>query len=153
MIPEAHVETITHHYRIRYPAHAPRESDPHYRLFEEYRKRTRATARCAMAMRYGTDAECAGELELHHRFLEFAEANAADLTLVMKDFPDVTDEEALQRWVESEQNLIWLCARHHRGDAGVHVISAADWEAEQYVRDLIPSEDSHDDRGHRPGHP
>ena len=134
----AHDQAETHTYRVHFPDHAPRKSDPHYHLFEEYRRRTRPTARCAMAVRYGTDAHCSGGLELHHGAVEFAVANEVDLRLVTEDFPEVTDEEAFQRWIESgASQLEWLCTHHHRGSAGVHVVSAADWAAAQYAPDFL----------------
>ncbi|MCC3769758.1 hypothetical protein [Streptomyces sp. UNOC14_S4] len=130
----AHDQAVTHRYRVHYPDHAPREDDPHYRLFEEYRRRTHPTARCAMAVRYDTTAHCSGGLELHHAAVEFAVANEADPGLVMKDFPEVHDSESFERWLESgASQLVWLCTHHHRGSAGVHVVSAADWAAAQYA--------------------
>lgn len=130
----AHDQGETHRYRVHYPSHAPRSGDPHYALFEAYRRRTRPTARCSMAVRYGTDEHCSGGLELHHGAVEFAVANEVHLDLVMRDFPEVHDEESFERWVESgASQLMWLCAHHHRGTAGVHVVSAADWAAAQYA--------------------
>ena len=41
------------------------------------------------------------------------------------------------RWAESDANFLWLCARHHRGFGGVHHAAAADWEAAQYVQNLL----------------
>lgn len=40
-------------------------------------------------------------------------------------------------WVESADNLLWLCEKHHRSHGGVHHASASDWEAEHFVRGLI----------------
>jgi hypothetical protein len=40
-------------------------------------------------------------------------------------------------WVESADNLQWLCEFHHRGHGGVHIASSSDYEAERYVRGLI----------------
>lgn len=76
----AHDRKVTNSYLVHYPAHEPRESDPHYRDFDHYRRATEATAKCAVGQ---------------HR----------------NDY--------------------------HRGPGGVHVASAADFEAERYVRGLI----------------
>ncbi|GAA3032055.1 hypothetical protein FHS39_002602 [Streptomyces olivoverticillatus] len=134
----AHNQTVTNRYIKRYPEHPHREDDPHYALFEAYRRRTRPTARCAMAVRYGTAAHCSGGLELHHAAVEFAVANEVDMKLVMRDFPEVTDHESFERWLEAgDSQLMWLCAHHHRGSAGVHVVSAADWAAAQYAPDFL----------------
>lgn len=134
----AHNQTVTHKYVMRYPAHPPRREDPHYRDFEEYRRRTRATAQCAFAARRGGDtSECHGELELHHAHVEFALQNGVDLKLLERDYPGISDPDQIGAWVESAANLEWYCAAHHRGPGGVHVASASDFEAEHYVRNLI----------------
>ena len=133
----AHDQTETHRYVIYYPDHAPRERDPHYVDFKAYRRRTRNTARCAFAARIGDDSECGGSLELHHAHIEFALANAVDLELLERDYPGVSDAGLVGEWIESAANLEWLCTAHHRGHGGVHVASAADYEAEHYIRGLI----------------
>lgn len=137
----AHEQAITHRYSIRFPEHSARASDPHYRLFEEVRRHWQKTDRwhCAVGVRLGSFDECdtTHPLELHHAHLEFALANEVDLALVTRDFPDIANEDELQAWIESEANLIVLCAFHHRGHGGVHVVSASDWEAEKYIRGLI----------------
>jgi hypothetical protein len=132
-ITPAHDQTFRHTYLLHYPAHEPRKGDPHYVDFEEYRRRTRATATCAHA----ATQDCGGELELHHAHIEFALANAVDLTLLEGDYPGVSDPNTLGAWVESGANLIWLCERHHRGIAGVHSVAASDWEASKYIRGLV----------------
>lgn len=131
---EAHDQGVTHHYVVRYPAHEPRRSDPHYFLFESYRRRTHATAQCAIGAHRNDFSECYGRLELHHSHIEFALQNGVEIDWLLKDYPDVKDVGA---WVESPENLVWLCLNHHRGSHGVHVLSAADWEAQKYVRGLI----------------
>ena len=133
----AHDQAVTHRYTVHYPDHAPRESDPHYVDFEAYRRRTRKTARCAFAERIGDDAECGGTLELHHSHVEFALANEVDLELLERDYPGVSDTGRVGAWIESAANLQWLCTAHHRGPGGVHTASAADYEAEHYIRGLI----------------
>lgn len=134
----SHDQPVTHSYHIRFPAHEPRRDDPHYKLFEAYRRAHVGSAVCAVGAR-GPEfkAECAGGLELHHRIVEFAVLNAVDLKTFIKDYPDVSDEAALQTWAESAPNFEFLCTFHHRGHGGVHVASASDFEAEQYVPGLI----------------
>lgn len=124
-------QNVTHSYVLRFPAHAPRKDDPHYALFEAYRKAHVATAKCYVGQRVGFE-HCQGGLELHHDHLEFAVLNAVDLKALQVDFPDVTDEDALQRWAESEPNFRFLCEKHHRGSGGAHVLAHADWEASVY---------------------
>lgn len=135
---DAHDQAVTNRYTVHFPEHPPRESDPHYRDFEAYRNRTKDSAVCAFAQRRGGDAsECAGGLELHHSHVEFSMQNGVDLTLLEADYPGISDPTQVGAWVESAANLIWLCAKHHRGHGGIHHASASDWEAEHYVRNLI----------------
>lgn len=131
-----HSQQVTNHYHIHYPEHAPRTSDPHYHAFEAYRKAHKDTAVCYTGQRVGFD-ECKGGLELHHHFLEFAVVNAVSLEALGVDFPNLTDPEKVAEWAESDANFMWLCALHHRGYGGVHHAAAADWQAAQYVQNLL----------------
>ena len=135
----AHEQAITHRYAIRYPDHPARTDDPHYRDFEAYRRRTKGTAQCAMGLHRGDFSECdlSVPLELHHAHVEFALQNGVDLAWLERDYPGVSSPDEVGAWIESAHNLIWLCRACHRGPGGVHVASAADYEAERYVRGLI----------------
>lgn len=135
----AHDQVVAHRYVMHYPDHQPRTSDPHYRDFEAYRHKTKAGARCAFAVKTGDDSECDREhpLELHHTHIEFALQNEVDLALLERDYPGVSDPEKVGEWVESAENLEWLCQFHHRGPGGIHTAAAADFEAEHYVKGLI----------------
>lgn len=136
---DAHDQAITHRYTIAYPAHEPRETDPHYVDFEAFRRRTKATAVCAFAVMTGVTSECdiTHPLELHHAHIEFALQNGIDLAVLEKFYPGVSDPTTVGAWVESGANLEWLCLRHHRGHAGKHSAAFADYEAQQFVRGLI----------------
>ncbi len=140
-----------HRYTVHYPPHPPRRWDPHYRDFTAYHQRTRATARCYVGERIGF-ADCrdaqgqpcvidaGGQqsgLELHHAHIEFALQNGVSLAALERDYPGVSDPDAVGVWVESATNLRWLCVHHHRGPAGAHTAAHADWEASQYVLGLI----------------
>lgn len=148
---DAHDGQQTHRYLLHFPAHPAREDDPHYRDFDHYHRTTRATARCYIGERIGFD-DCRdaqgnpaapvedGEqpgLELHHAHIEFALQNAIDLTALEVDYPGVSNPDELGAWVESAENLRWLCAYHHRGASGAHTASHSDWEAAQYIRGLV----------------
>ncbi|MGH3266918.1 MAG: hypothetical protein ACRDNS_33620 [Trebonia sp.] len=135
----AHEQAITHRYVIRYAEHPAREDDPHYKDFETFRRRTRETAQCAMGAQRGDFSECDLEapLELHHAHVEFALQNGIALAWLERDYPGVSNRDEVGAWVESGDNLVWLCRACHRGPGGVHVASASDYEAEKYVRDLI----------------
>ena len=133
----AHDGKITHRYIMHYPAHPPRKSDPHYKDFNAYRRRTKANAKCAVGEHRNDFSECHGGLELHHHFIEFALTNGVDLAWLERDYPGISSTEEVGAWVESAANLMWLCSWHHRGPGGVHVASASDFEGEKYVRGLI----------------
>jgi hypothetical protein len=128
---------VSHSYVVHYPDHAPRESDPHYKDFESYRNRTKASAQCSMGAARNDFSDCTGQLELHHAHIEFAMANEVNLTWLEKDYPGVSDPGKVGEWIETAANLVWLCEFHHRGAGGVHTASAADYEAERYISKLI----------------
>ena len=133
----AHDQKVTRSYTVHYPEHLPRKSDPHYRDFDAYRRRTKKTAKCSIGEHRNDFSECAGTLELHHSHIEFSLQNGVDLKWLEKDYPGVSDPNKVGEWVESALNLLWLCEFHHRGHGGVHVASSSDFEAEKYVRGLI----------------
>lgn len=135
----AHDQPVTRHYVVRYPDHPARAEDPHYKDFEAYRRRTKGAAQCAMGARRGDFGECdlSAPLELHHAHVEFALQNGVDLAWLERDYPGISSPGEVGAWIESAANLIWLCRACHRGPGGVHVASAADYEAERYVRSLI----------------
>jgi hypothetical protein len=132
-----HDQKVTHSYIVRYPEHPERRSDKHYKDFSSYRRRTHATAKCTVGLHRNDFSECAGVLELHHSKIEFALQNGIDLAWLEVDYPGISDPDSVGAWVESAENLEWLCTRHHRGDIGVHVLSSSDWEAARYVKGLI----------------
>lgn len=141
----AHDQKVTRSYVIHYPEHEPREKDPHYLDFHHWREQHKATAKCQFGVDRGNDfSECVPApehwpvgLEVHHADIEFALQNAVDLALLEQKYPGVSNPDELGAWVESGENLMWLCAFHHRGHGGVHVASASDFKAEQFVRGLI----------------
>lgn len=134
---DAHDQKVTHSYTLHYPAHEPRESDPHYRDFRHFHDRTRKDAKCRIGEHRKDFSECRGQLELHHAIVEFALQNQVDLAWLEIDFPGISDPDEVGAWVESDVNLMWLCEWHHRGHGGVHVASASDFEAQKYVPGLI----------------
>ena len=141
MTTPAHDQNVTHRYVVHYPDHEPRESDPHYRDFNAYRRRTKNTAQCAIGNHRADFSECSLDkpLELHHAHIEFSLQNGVDLKWLEVDYPGVSDPKIVGAWVESAENLMWLCEAHHRGAGGIHVAAASDFEAEKYVRSLISS--------------
>ena len=136
---EEHIQNVTQHYSIHYPAHPERTNDPHYKDFNAFRRRTKDTARCAIGLHRNDFSECSlnQPLELHHTHIEFSLQNGVDLKWLEIDYPGISDPDSIGAWVESAENLMWLCENHHRGPGGIHVAAASDFEAEKYVRGLI----------------
>lgn len=134
---DAHDQSITNRYIVHYPDHPERTDDPHYKDFNHFREATQATAQCAVGAHRNDFSECEGGLELHHTHIEFSLQNGVDLKWLEVDYPGVSDPDIVGAWVESAQNLEWLCLGHHRGANGIHHAAYADFEAEKYVRNLI----------------
>ena len=138
-----HDQRVTHTYTVHFPDHEPRESDPHYKDFNHLRRKLEADAdrwKCDVGRHRGDWSECDNThpLELHHAHIEFALANAVDLKWLANDYPGVDTPDEVGAWVETADNLMVLCRFHHRGHAGVHTATYADFEAAKYVRGFIP---------------
>ena len=110
-----------------------------YKDFNHFRAQTKATAQCAVGKHRNDFSECSLDrpLELHHSHVEFSLQNGVDLKWLEVDYPGISNPDEIGTWVESANNLIWLCVFHHRGHGGAHTASASDYEAEKYVRALI----------------
>jgi len=136
---EEHNRKVTHRYMIHTPAHEPRKGDPNYVDFNAYRKRTKATAKCAIGELRNDFSECSLDkpLELHHSHIEFALANEIELKWLEASYPGVSDPKKIGEWIESAENLTWLCEYHHRSFAGIHSVAYSDYEASKYIRNLI----------------
>lgn len=151
----AHVSGETHRYVVHFPPHPARTSDPHYKDFDAYHRKTRATARCYIGERVGFH-DCRDEkgkpcpppagkgeqegLELHHSHVEFSLQHGVSLAALEKDYPGINNKDEVGDWIESDANFRWLCVFHHRGPGGAHTASHSDWEAQQYVLGLISAE-------------
>jgi hypothetical protein len=150
----AHIQAVSHHYYMHYPDHPARTDDPHYKDFNHFHRLYRATGRCYLGDRLGfsdckdsqgkpapvTEGLPQAGLELHHAHIEFSLQQGVNLNALNKDYPGVGDPDTVGAWVESAANLIWLCAWHHRGAAGVHTASYSDWEGSKYILGLITGE-------------
>lgn len=138
---------VTHSYFVQAFPHDPRPEDPYYKDFEAYRRKTKATAVCEIGAHRDDFSECFPPLEhwptgleLHHAHIEFSMQNGIDLAWLERDYPGVSDAKVVGAWVESANNLQWLCERHHRGDAGVHLLTASDYEGIRYVKGLTSAQ-------------
>ena len=137
----AHDQSATNRYLVHYPPHPERTSDPHYKDFNHYREQTKATAKCAIGQHRGDFSECGGGLELHHSHVEFSLQNGVDLSWLEVDYPGISNPDEVGAWIESADNLEWLCEKHHRSEGGIHHAAASDFEAEKYVKALISKQD------------
>lgn len=133
----AHDQKLTIHLLAHVPEHAPRESDPHYHLFQAAKARIKRQGlwRCAIG-----DDLCSGEPELHHSHVEFSQANGADPEKIAKAFGlHFASDDDFQAWIEGPSNLEVLCAAHHRTHYGVHVVPSALWETLRWHRAGAPA--------------
>ena len=132
----AHVQIDHEAVAFYYPEHLPREEDPHYHLFNQARKRVLAA---------GTGCWICGtkeNLELHHSEVEFAAATGVDIERFAELFPEyhITCEEEFLAYVESEGNLLVLCAKCHRGPFnGIHHVVYPNWKLQRFWRQDLPA--------------
>ena len=127
---DAHKQSMNLHLAVSIPAHEPRESDPHYHLFNQAKARLKRQGlwQCII-----NDDLCSGGPELHHSHIEFSQINNMDLHKVEKAFGlHFADDEAFQAWIEGPGNLEVLCEAHHRTRFGIHEIPAPLWETFRY---------------------
>lgn len=76
------------------------------------------------------------QLETHHFQVEWAAQNGLDLERVTRDWPDLDDRKKVADWVDSEGNMMVLCAQHHRaGRTGIHSITYPVWKLQRWQGD------------------
>lgn len=123
---DAHDQKETLHIIAHIPEHEPRESDPHYKLFNQAKARIKKQGlwKCAL-----NDDLCGGQLELHHQHIEFSQVNNTDPHRIEEALGlHFKNDDEFQAWIESPGNLEVLCTNHHRTHFGVHVLPSALWE-------------------------
>ena len=114
---------------IFYPPHEPRKASSRYRRTHKHLVYEMDEACWICGIRHSTG----GRMETHHQYIEWAAANGVDLNLVMRDWPALTDIDALRRWLDSEGNMLVLCDHHHRGSrTGIHMITYPAWVLQRY---------------------
>ena len=96
---------------IAYPEHDPRKASAEYRHVHHHLVVELDTPCWICGIRNSEG----GKMETHHSELEWAAANGVDLPLITKDFPELSDHDKLVAWLDSEGNMLVLCATHHRG--------------------------------------
>lgn len=135
-ITAAHTVTETLRIALSYPDHQPREDDPHYKVFHKTRERLE---RLGQLVCWIGNADCAGDIELHHALIEDALINDVDKVKVHLDHPVFnaeSDDEFLD-WCQSEGNLLCLCRMHHIGCLGIHANPYPGWVAQRYLKDGV----------------
>jgi hypothetical protein len=124
---DAHKEQLNLHLAVSTPEHEPRESDPHYHLFNQAKARIKKQGlwKCII-----NDDLCSGGPELHHSHIEFSQVNNMDQHKIEQAFGvHFENDEDFQAWIESPGNLEVLCEAHHRTTFGIHAIPDPLWQA------------------------
>lgn len=126
---------------VAYPPHEPRSESPtyiktHHHLIYEM------DAPCWIC---GIRRSTGGAMESHHYRFEWASQFGLDIAKVEGDFPDLKDRKALAEWVDSEGNMLVLCAAHHRGKyVGIHEITYPAWLLQRYEGEEFSFIDQHE---------
>ncbi len=123
---DAHDQRTTIHLLEHIPQHEPRQSDPHYHLFNEAKRRMRAAGllKCAIA-----GCTYPGPIELHHSKIEFSLQGGVDLDKFNRFYGLHLGSTAFADYIEGEGNLEPLCPTHHRTRLGVHELPEPFWQA------------------------
>ena len=130
----AHTERLTLSLVIAYPAHEPRASDPHYAVFEQTRQRL---GKLGKLVCWIGNADCQGDIELHHDKVEFSLINDIDPGKFAEAYGLQLSDEEFMAYVESEGNLLPLCIYHHRGHGGIHCLPYPLWVVQRYLCDGV----------------
>lgn len=128
----AHDQMQTLHILAHVAEHEPRESDPHYHLFEQMKSRMKRQGllKCAI-----NDDLCSGPIEIHHSIVEFSQINAADSEKIAKAYGlHFESDEDFAVWCEGPGNAEPLCVAHHRTHFGIHVLPEPLWLAVRFKR-------------------
>ena len=115
---------------IYYPPHEPRRASAEFRHVR-HKLIVEMDEPCWIC---GIRNSTGGKMEAHHDQLEWAAANGVDLGLVTRDFPEImADPQRLRDWLDSEGNMLVLCADHHRGSRkGIHCLTYPAWKLQRW---------------------
>lgn len=135
-MPDTHDQSTTIHLKEHIQAHEPRETDPHYHLFMEAKRRIQKAGlmKCCIP-----DCTFPGPMELHHSKIEFSEQGGVDLAKFNQYYGlHLTSDEDFKNYIEGEGNLEVLCPTHHRTRLGIHELPGPFWEALRVWKDNLP---------------
>lgn len=125
---------------VMYPEHDPRSASATYRRTHQHLIYELDTPCWICGIRH-SDVACFDDpalrrhwqLETHHFNVEWASQNGLDLERLMLDWPDLSDRDKVAEWVDSEGNMLVLCAQHHRaGRTGIHAITYPAWRLQRW---------------------
>ena len=132
-----HALSRTLHEVAWYPEHDPRKASAEYRHVHAHLVVVLDTPCWICGVRHSTG----GAMETHHSEIEWAAERAFenDPAMLEKLVADMgarikeSTPEALQAFLDSEGNMLVLCAEHHRGPyAGIHSISYPVWKLQRF---------------------
>ena len=125
-----------------YPEHPPREDTPEYSATHKLLVDTLDQPCHDCGVRKSKLADPtqnplgAKQLETHHYPLQREYIDAVDWKKVAKDFPEVTDQESLIKFVDSPKNMLVLCDVDHRSsNRGIHHLLTSDQMVKKYLFD------------------
>lgn len=125
-----------------YPAHPPRSTTPEYRATHKLLVDTLDTPCRDCGVRkskLGDPAHNplgAKQMETHHWPLQREFADALDPVKVGREFPEVTDRESMNKFIDSPKNMLVLCDVDHRSKTrGIHHIDEAVEQAKRFLLD------------------
>jgi hypothetical protein len=139
----------TLHEIAHYPEHGPRETDPHYKIFNAARHHLidvlgvgcwiggARKQDLAAGLSLGHRCYGATQLEAHHHIAEFAALAEEDWQKVAADFPqlNIHSDEDFLRAAEAEGGLLILCDKHHRSPHhGIHSLTEPVWKLDRYAK-------------------
>lgn len=130
---------------VFYPPHDPRTASAVYRKTHE-RLVVELDEPCWICgirhsdvLKLTADERARWQIETHHAELEWAAAGAflddgEMLARLTADHAAILDDpKRLREWLDSEGNMLILCATHHRGPrTGIHSITYPAWKLQRY---------------------
>lgn len=133
---------------VSYPPHEPRKASAiyartHAKLVVEMDEPCWICGvRHSDVVRMAVDDRKHWQIETHHAELEWAAEKAFEqddemLAKIEADFAGkFADSTSLREWLDSEGNMLILCATHHRGArTGIHMISYPAWKLQRWQTD------------------
>lgn len=133
-----HLRKMTLRLALYYPEHERRSESVEFRhtKFKLLKKENRGCFIC------GTHEK----LEVHHFYIEWALMNAVDWDIFLKDYPQFSNYNSIEEFVDSPDNMMILCQKHHRHrDFGIHMMDFPEWRIQKFIKkDFKYQKEEHD---------